>query len=114
MSDGVRWLLLRLHPRPWRSRFGEEFSALLEETPLRVSLVADVLRHALRLQAARALRGAGRTRLHRALLAVAVATTVGGVLLAATVLPGPHLTQQQRSQILRQEFARNQRQAQPW
>jgi hypothetical protein len=49
----MRRLLLALYPRRWRARYGDEFAALLEETPLTVAAVVDVLRHAvvLRLQA---------------------------------------------------------------
>jgi len=40
--------LLRLYPRAWRERYGEELSAHLEaERPLRVGVVADLVRGAL-------------------------------------------------------------------
>lgn len=45
-------LLLALHPRFWRARYGQEFQALLEAEPLTASVVVDVLRNAARQQAA--------------------------------------------------------------
>jgi hypothetical protein len=43
-----RQLLLRLYPRAWRERYGEELSAQLEaQHPLRIGVVADLLRGAL-------------------------------------------------------------------
>ncbi|MGH2718501.1 MAG: hypothetical protein ACRDJU_07980 [Actinomycetota bacterium] len=59
MSDGPRGLLLQLHPHPWRDRFGDEFAALLADTPLTVAAVADVVRHAAGLQLAQAFRTLG-------------------------------------------------------
>lgn len=44
-------LLLVLHPRRWRVRYGEEFRALLEATPMDAGVVLDVLRNAARLHA---------------------------------------------------------------
>jgi hypothetical protein len=42
-----RHLLLRLYPRAWRERYGEELSAQLEaQRPLRISDVADLVRAA--------------------------------------------------------------------
>ena len=40
--------LLTLHPRRWRSRYGEEFRDLLEASPLTATVVMDVLRNAAR------------------------------------------------------------------
>ncbi len=42
----MSWLL-RLYPRAWRRRYGEEFAALLEQQRLTPRLVLDVLRGAL-------------------------------------------------------------------
>ena len=43
-----RHLLLRLYPRAWRERYGEELAAQLEEErPLRIGIVGDLLRGAL-------------------------------------------------------------------
>ncbi len=43
-----RQLLLRLYPRAWRERYGEELSAQLEaQRPLRIGVVADLVRGAL-------------------------------------------------------------------
>src|SRR5512134_2311550 len=39
----VRHWLLALYPRAWRRRYGDEFLALLEETPASPRLVADCL-----------------------------------------------------------------------
>jgi hypothetical protein len=41
-----RWLVA-LYPARWRSRYGEEFEALLDEEPVSPSLVIDVIRGAL-------------------------------------------------------------------
>jgi hypothetical protein len=60
--DLIRSVLVALHPRPWRQRYGEEFRALLEDTALTPAAVVDVLRNCVRLQARshpRALLGAG-------------------------------------------------------
>jgi hypothetical protein len=40
----LRRCLARSYPRGWRERYGEEFAALLAETPLTVHVVLDVLR----------------------------------------------------------------------
>ena len=43
-----RQLLLRLYPRAWRERYGEELAAQLEaQRPLRIGVVADLVRGAL-------------------------------------------------------------------
>jgi hypothetical protein len=43
-----RHLVLRLYPRAWRERYGEELSAQLEsQRPLRIGVVADLVRGAL-------------------------------------------------------------------
>src|SRR5919107_1999671 len=55
-------LLLRLYPRRWRARYGEEFAALLEERPLGPFDVADVLLGALDAQLH--LRGVGAASEH--------------------------------------------------
>jgi hypothetical protein len=49
-ADGgtVIRLLVRLYPRRWRDRYGDEFEELLESEGLRPAVVADVLLHALR------------------------------------------------------------------
>lgn len=44
-------LLLAAHPKRWRARYGEEFHALLEATPMSALVVIDVLRSAARLHA---------------------------------------------------------------
>jgi len=44
MSVGrFRRALVRLYPRAWRDRYGEEFEALLKETPLSPRVTVDVL-----------------------------------------------------------------------
>ena len=46
MNAKKAWLLA-LYPRRWRARYGEEFQALLEDTPLSPRTVLDCLRGAL-------------------------------------------------------------------
>ncbi|MCK9926619.1 hypothetical protein MXD62_05450 [Frankia sp. Mgl5] len=46
----MRRLLLALCPRQWRARYGDEFAALLHDTPLTLAAVIDVLRLALGLR----------------------------------------------------------------
>jgi hypothetical protein len=43
---GVTRLLLALHPPGWRETYGEEFTALLEDTRLTPSVVIDIVIHA--------------------------------------------------------------------
>ncbi|MDJ0363264.1 hypothetical protein [Rhodococcus sp. H29-C3] len=43
-------LLLALHPKSWRSRYGDEFRALLEAQPMTSAVVLDVLGNAARQQ----------------------------------------------------------------
>lgn len=47
MKASVARALLRLYPRLWRQRYGDELSALLEEQPLRLRIVLDIVRGAL-------------------------------------------------------------------
>lgn len=49
---GMTRLLVALYPRRWRSTFGEEFTALLEDTRLTPRVVADVVVSAGKLHAA--------------------------------------------------------------
>ncbi|HWC28533.1 MAG TPA: hypothetical protein VG845_00490 [Dehalococcoidia bacterium] len=35
--------LIRLYPRAWRARYGDEFAALVEDQPLRPGLLLDIL-----------------------------------------------------------------------
>lgn len=42
--------LARLYPRQWRDRYGREFDALLEDTPLRGADIFDLVKGALRMQ----------------------------------------------------------------
>jgi hypothetical protein len=42
----MRWLLVRLFPRAWRSEYGEGFAELLGHTPLSLVVVVDCLRSA--------------------------------------------------------------------
>ena len=48
---GMIGLLVALHPRAWRERYGDEFAALLEDTGVGPRVVVDVVGHALALQA---------------------------------------------------------------
>lgn len=59
-------LLLALHPKAWRARYGDEFRALIEDQPLTTLVVLNVLGSAARQQA----------RAHRVVLRVAVAVVV--------------------------------------
>lgn len=45
--------LLALYPRQWRERYGEEFAALLDDTPPTLPMVVDVVYHAAALHAGR-------------------------------------------------------------
>lgn len=47
MHPRMARLLVRLHPRAWRDRYGAEFLALLESSPGDVPTLADTLRSAL-------------------------------------------------------------------
>jgi hypothetical protein len=49
---GMTRLLIALYPRKWRAAFGEEFTALLEDTRLTPRAVADVVITAGKLHAA--------------------------------------------------------------
>ncbi|MFD4763972.1 hypothetical protein ACFWOJ_35600 [Streptomyces sp. NPDC058439] len=42
----MRELLVALHPKPWRERYGEEFRALLDDTDLTPRTLIDVITHA--------------------------------------------------------------------
>lgn len=63
------WLLLALHPKRWRARYGTDFLALLEATPLTPSVVLDVLRNAAAMHA----------RAHSTALLVASAVTLSAL-----------------------------------
>lgn len=43
----MKHLLVRLYPPAWRQRYGEEFVALLEQQPLDIWVVLDIVRSAL-------------------------------------------------------------------
>jgi hypothetical protein len=43
-------LLMHLYPKTWRARYGEEFEALIEDSPPRWSTVFDLLKGALQMQ----------------------------------------------------------------
>lgn len=70
VGDLVIRLLLAAHPRRWRARYAEEFTALLEQAPLTAAVVLDVLGNAVRLHAA------GRPLLLRLLAAVLVSVPI--------------------------------------
>jgi hypothetical protein len=48
MTSGLARWLVRLYPRAWRERYGEEFSALLQDSPGGLRAVLNVLSSALR------------------------------------------------------------------
>lgn len=66
MSPRLPVLLLAVHPRSWRARYGDEFRALLEAGPITASVVLDVLVNAARQHA----------RVHAAVLRVALALAI--------------------------------------
>jgi hypothetical protein len=92
----MNWLLLRLYPRRWRRRYGDEFAALLEDlagTPHRWRLAVDVVRGAVdaRLEGNNAMRGilmdpALRRGVYDGLIISAVAAVL--VVLTNVVFPG--------------------------
>lgn len=41
-------LLIALYPRSWRTRYGREFRALLEASPVTLAVIGDVMLHAAR------------------------------------------------------------------
>lgn len=47
---GLIRVLVALHPKGWRERYGEEYGALLEDIRLTPRAVANVVLHAVRLQ----------------------------------------------------------------
>jgi hypothetical protein len=49
--DLIRSVLVAMHPRAWRQRYGAEFRALLEDTTLTPAAVLDILRNCSALQA---------------------------------------------------------------
>lgn len=84
-------LLLRLYPARWRTRYGDEFGALLGERPLGPFDVADVLLGAI--DAHLHLRGLGSYTEHRrgfpmSLRLGGIAATIGGVLWFAGLMWG--------------------------
>ena len=48
----VRELLIRLYPARWRARYGDEFEALLEDSPASVASVFDLLKGATKMRIA--------------------------------------------------------------
>jgi hypothetical protein len=87
----MKTLLLRLYPARWRSRYGDEFEALLQERPLGPFDVADVLLGAL--DAHLHLRGLSSCSEHRkgfpmSLRIGGIAAIVGGTLLFLGLLWG--------------------------
>ncbi len=71
-------LVIRLYPRAWRERYGEEFRALVEETGLDARSILDIAVHAL----------IARVHAHRVGLAQVAALTVFVLADAAAVRGG--------------------------
>lgn len=69
--------LIRLYPRAWRARYGEEFAALVEAQPVRPGLVLDILAGAIDAHLAPQLRRG---------LDEAVASTPGGTIMKRLAL----------------------------
>ena len=57
MNASLARALLRLYPRLWRQRYGDELAALLEEQPIRLRIVLDVVRGALSQRVSHLTRG---------------------------------------------------------
>ncbi|HYP05706.1 MAG TPA: hypothetical protein VER03_05670, partial [Bryobacteraceae bacterium] len=55
MTRGLR-LLIRLYPRRWRDRYGQELSALIEDSPQRWHDVIDLAKEGLRMRVRQILR----------------------------------------------------------
>lgn len=73
-----RRVLVRLFPRNWRQRYGEEFAALLESTDITSSVVVDVATRAAGVWIATTLTG-------RLILGAALATTATAVAIVLTI-----------------------------
>jgi hypothetical protein len=71
-------LLLALHPRSWRARYGDELRALLETTPRTPGVVVDVLRNA----------GRQHARVHRGRVQVLAAVALSALVEVAAVHAG--------------------------
>ncbi|HEY7464294.1 MAG TPA: hypothetical protein VH987_07640 [Candidatus Limnocylindria bacterium] len=98
-------LLLRLYPRAWMERYGDEFRQLLDDTPATPHAALDVARHGLSLQVRRAPGGAldlvasggntmhshpQRSALLGALILLPTAILIGAALLKYVIgVPGP-------------------------
>lgn len=82
-----RRLLLKLYPRGWRSRYAEEFLAVLDEIPLTPRAIVDVVAGAVdaRMSGFRQSRSARRRRMPEWLLVLLIASTF---LTAPSVLRG--------------------------
>jgi hypothetical protein len=85
-----RWLV-RLYPRAWRERYGEELLALLEQLPASPRVLLD------------ALFGAADAHLHPRLVPAARPAVVEAPAVAAPVEPEPAVVARRRP-ILRDEF----------
>lgn len=106
-SAPARWLLA-LYPAHWRARYGDEFSALLDETPLTPALVIDVIRGALDAHAAVPAHGGPivRTRTPAFASLLAVLLVLPAVtFLAAAVVRGLQPPQYQPARAAQAVFA---------
>ncbi|GAB3896518.1 hypothetical protein GCM10029964_077980 [Kibdelosporangium lantanae] len=75
---GLIRVLVALHPKGWRERYGEEFTALLEDTRLTPLAVANVVAYAVR----------ERARAHLAELAVVASALLVSVVCHTVALSG--------------------------
>ena len=57
MNAALARAVLRLYPRRWRQRYGDELEALLEEQPMRLRIFADIVRGALSQRVSRLIHG---------------------------------------------------------
>jgi hypothetical protein len=56
--------LLKLYPRAWRERYGDEFIALVGHAPLSASQVIDIVSGAIDARLSTEVRGSARTKAH--------------------------------------------------
>ena len=56
--------LLRLYPRAWRERYGDEFAALAGDAPLGASQIIDIVSGAIDARFSRDVRGSVRRQAH--------------------------------------------------
>ncbi len=86
---GLIGALVAIHPKAWRDRYGDEFTALLEDTPLSPRVVADVLASAARLRAVHHRQGLS--------ILATLFVSLGSAAVAHATVPVPNLVWLPRS-----------------